>query len=132
MNISKFDFTKFTLSKWEEILTCISKENDEAINLELVFPIVDGEIVPQANVKFVCYDLVDGEEEYVLSFTAFDVKVRNELLAEATKNWRKFMLIEFGDDYLYALKEYLKLIREQKIQQADEEYYQGLEDINNI
>ena len=132
MNISKFDFTKFTLSKWEEILNCISKENDEAINLELVFPIVDGEIVPQANVKFVCYDLVDGEEEYVLSFTAFDVKVRNELLAEATKNWRKFMLIEFGDDYLYALKEYLKLIREQKIQQADEEYYQGLEDINNI
>lgn len=131
MNISKFDFTKFTLSKWEEVLNCISKENDEAINLELVFPIVDGEIVPQANVKFVCYDLVDGEEEYVLSFTAFDVKVRNELLAEATKNWRKFMLIEFGDDYLYALREYLKLIREQKIQQADEEYYQSLEDINN-
>ena len=131
MNISKFDFTKFTLSKWEEILNCISKEDDEAINLELVSPLVDGEIVPQANVKFVCYDLVDGEEEYVLSFTAFDVKVRNELLEEATKNWRKFMLIEFGDNYLYALREYLKLIREQKIQQADEEYYQSLEDINN-
>lgn len=132
MDISKFDFTKFNLSKWETVLNIIANENDEAINLELVFPIVNGEIVPQANVKFVCYDLVDGEEEYVLSFTAFNVKVRNELLAEATKNWRKFMLVEFGDDYVYALREYLKLIREQKIQQADEEYYQGLEDINNI
>ena len=132
MDISKFDFTKFTLSKWERVLNIIGSENDEAIKLDVDYPIIDGEIVPQANVTYVYESEVDGEEEYVITYSAFEVKIKTDILPDATKKWRRFMVKEFGEVYRYRLVNYLEAIKEEKIRQADVEFNSAVLDLHNI
>ncbi len=131
MDYSKFDFTKFSKEKWQEIIEKIDGQGNYVDGVNPDFKIVDGEIIPFVIVKYVHETEVDGEDIYFLTFTAYDVSEKNIVRPGATKKWRKIMIEEFPLWYRSKLIKHLQFVKEQKIQQADEEYYKELEEIHN-
>ena len=132
MDISKFDFTKFSEEKWEKILTVIGGCFNEIEDIKVRYDIVNHEIVPSVTIQYYYETDFDGSERYYLTFTAFELesKDEDEDLTRVTKEWRRIMLKEFGDVYYNSLVSYLNLIKEQKHQAADEEYEDDLRDLN--
>ena len=132
MDISKFDFTKFSKEKWQEILTEIEGDYNYVDVITPNFKLKNGELIPMIKVEYIYETEVNGDEEYFLNFTAFDVKIEEEVFEIPTRIWRKIMYKEFGKKYYDALNSYLKRIKEEKIQKADEEYFKSIEYLNNL
>ena len=128
MDYSKFDFTKFSKEKWQEILTKIQGKHHYVGNVK---------VYPYSEAKKEIYPIVELEcdfdyfETYYLWFSAFDVQSKGMVIESATKKWRKIMIEEFPLWYRSKLIQHLQQVKEQKIQQADEEYYKELEEIHN-
>lgn len=131
MNISKYDFTQFSKEKWQEIIDIIDKGSE----VENVIPyrdIVCGIIVPSVTVE---YSYLDDDFDVCSNsyrFTTFEVEHNGQKLDNTSKKWRKIMIKEFGDNYYAVLIAFLKNVKTQKIQQAEEEYIQEVEEINNL
>lgn len=132
MDISKFNFMNFGNEKWQEILTEIEGDYNYVEKVTPNYKNENGLLIPSVKMEYVYETQADGFDTYFLTFTAFDVKVESEVLEIATRVWRKIMYKEFGKTYYEALKEYLKFIKETKIQKADEDYLEALEDLTNI
>jgi len=137
MNISKFNFLEFSKEKWQEILTEIEGDwhfvdiiapRFETENGEFVLDKA-GSLMPLVDMQYIYETQVDGDETYSYTFTAFEVKVADEIASIPTRVWRKIMYKEFGEEYYNALKEYLKAVKEVKKQKADEEYENDLNDL---
>ena len=129
MDITKFDFTKFTKEKWQNVINKVAGDYNTVTGVETSWDLIKGELIPSVKVEYVYETEVDGEEEYSLTFEAFIVR---ELPAErATKTWRRIMLKEFKDVYYNSLTNYISLVREQKHQKVDEDCESELRDIHN-
>ena len=104
MDISKFDFTKFSEEKWADIIAFIEK--DPFIYIDMTKLSTDYG-VPMVEVYYSDeYSRDFNKDSHVLKFTAFDVNVNDE----STKDkWRKIMINEFGEEYRNALVDYLQL-----------------------
>lgn len=132
MDISKFDFTKFSKEKWQEIVTDIDGQGNIVDSVNPDFKIVDGNMIPFVNVKYVHQTELDGDDIYLLTFTAYNVTEKGLNRPESTKKWRKIMIKEFPLYYRANLIRHLQQVKEQKIQQADEDYNKELDEIYNI
>lgn len=132
MDYTNFDFTNFSKGKWQEVLTRIQGKHHYVEDIKTYFyDNARQEIFPVVELCCVSDTEVDGFETYYLTFSAFDVKSNGRELDSATKEWRKFMFKKFGVLYRMAAIKYLQGIREKKVQEADEEYYRNVLDINN-
>ena len=103
MDISKFDFTKFTKEKWHDVITYIEK--DPFLYIDLTKISTDYGMPEVAVFYSDEYDKDFDRPSHILKFTAFNVDVNNE---RTTSKWREIMIDEFGEAYREALKDYLE------------------------
>ena len=103
MDISRFDFTKFTEVEWKDFITRLNK--NPFIYIDLIKISTDYGIPEVAVYYSDEYDKDFDKPSHILKFTAFDINLNNE--SDKSK-WREFMARKFGDVYREALKDYLE------------------------
>ena len=129
MNISKFDFTKFDKEKWKQVIDFVEGGYNKIVYVTTGVDDIDGKKIPYADVEYLHGDDGKGCDEYMITFDAFCIK--DFETGEFTRKWRKFMIKEFGEIYRYRLVNYLQHIREEKIKEADDEFYDAVLNLND-
>lgn len=115
MNISKFDYTKFTKEKWQEVFNMFA--NPEMYNFEKVEFFAKDRVL---HARLFGESKVDGEILVVIELHPF--KVFGENSHTKTKMWINFMKNEFGEPYYSACVRFLTKERTKEIEKINEMY----------